>query len=116
MIDTPSLLSKQADVFTRATERLKELFKNDFEAALPSCMLVVTKVNIVYSLSDIYEYISDIATSIRGNKESKLLMKALLDQRNITIHSTPERMSKYIEVIRNKIENLKYSSRKSAGW
>ena len=37
------------------------MFGEDFEASLLSCVLVVTKVNIVYSLSDSTEHISDIA-------------------------------------------------------
>jgi cell division protein ZapA (FtsZ GTPase activity inhibitor) len=107
VIDTPSLLSTQAEVFIRTTERLKELFKESFETILPSCMLVVTKVNIVYSLSDICEYISDIASGLRRNKDARLLIRTLLDQKNITIYSTPERMSNYIEIIRDNIEKIK---------
>ena len=76
------------------------MFGEDFEASLLSCVLVVTKVNIVYSLSDITEHISDISFGLKGNKSAKLLMRTLLKQRKIVLYYTPERANKCIETIR----------------
>ena len=71
---------------------------------LERCFLVVTKVSVAYSLSDICDYISDILDEDCLQSTEQQLLVNLMQRRRIMVYSTPHRMNQCLDKIKKRVE------------
>lgn len=62
--------------------------------------MVITKVNVVYSLSDISDMLVDILKMGQLSSEIYFFLNKMISERRIMIYPTPERIKKSIEKIK----------------
>ena len=105
-IDTPTLMEARGKPLKEAAKRIHQLFPNDFRTTVESCLLVVTKVNIVYSLSDLYDHLSEISQEDHLEAEVADLLTTLLHKKRILLYPNPTKMSQAIKGIEGGISKL----------
>ena len=66
----------------------------------------MTKVNVVYTLSDVYDQLSELSEEQNFSEEGSILLRTLVNSKKIAIYPTPERMGKYVEKIEHSLSKL----------
>lgn len=64
------------------------------------CILTITKVNLVYTISEVYEMLRNIQKEDSLQNEGEVLLQTLINRKNILMSPTPERNRIYIEKIK----------------
>lgn len=92
MVEISSLLSSRGGSFVQVTQRLRELFQNDFRQIINSCVLVISKVHpSIYTREDIIGTIREISQQNKNLKpEEAMLLMELVEKKRIHVMPTPD--------------------------